>query len=479
MGVGHLDIGINRGDAQVFGPNPAIQQFGQILAQRRAKQDADHKYLADVLAQAKSDGLRNDADRTNFYSKYSALKQQAIDAENEPDRFKRAMGIANVKQGLLDLNGYADQSRKQAAIENQVGQAYIQNPTAFSDDTVDLLRRNKDLAVDHPDVVKDITRFARQPNLVKLDERIGKVKEDLLKGVQGQDIITRKRVGNRWDNQIQTKYSADPEQVAHQFLNEWDINPDFQHSLVSKYGHNIQPGLSPQQQKAALVGAFVQDLGAVERYAAKPTNSYDTQPDRFYEHQLWKLEHGAANANQLSPAQTLITNMQQGVAGSGEKLLKLVPKGLYGAAVPQVGIEPDTHLHRFDFPAQIDPKNAEYNAALRTKWAQVNPGIPFEESEGFKLKPEVIAKAKIYKLNPNSPDYVAQAAQMAAEQKIDLTKLNQIEGLKGGKGQIAAVKTPTTATSQKTTPESFNSQWAKLPKGGKLVGPDGITYTKK
>lgn len=29
------------------------------------------------------------------------------------------------------------------------------------------------------------------------------------------------------------------------------------------------------------------------------------------------------------------------------------------------------------------------------------------------------------------------------------------------------------------TPEQFNQQWAKLPKGGKLIGPDGVEYTKK
>lgn len=29
------------------------------------------------------------------------------------------------------------------------------------------------------------------------------------------------------------------------------------------------------------------------------------------------------------------------------------------------------------------------------------------------------------------------------------------------------------------TPEQFNAQWSKLPKGGKLMGPDGVEYTKK
>jgi len=47
--------------------------------------------------------------------------------------------------------------------------------------------------------------------------------------------------------------------------------------------------------------------------------------------------------------------------------------------------------------------------------------------------------------------------------------------------QAAAAKQskPTASAPAKTTPEDFNAKWAKLPKGGKLVGPDGVTYEKK
>lgn len=260
MGVGHLDIGLGEGSAQVFGHNPAVAQYAQILAKQQAKRDADNKYLADTLAQAKPEGLRNDADRQSFYKKYADLKNQAISAEGEKDKFKKAMAVANVRQGIMDLNSYVDQSKKQAAKENQFAQAYIQNPTAWSDESIDSHRKSTNLAVDDPNVVKDYTTLARQPDLVKLDTRLKKVRDDLLDGVKGEDMVTsRKKVGNKWVNTVQTKYTADPEDVNHAFLNEFDINRDFQHQLVSQYGQAVPKMLTPQGQKAALVNMYVQD----------------------------------------------------------------------------------------------------------------------------------------------------------------------------------------------------------------------------
>jgi len=51
-----------------------------------------------------------------------------------------------------------------------------------------------------------------------------------------------------------------------------------------------------------------------------------------------------------------------------------------------------------------------------------------------------------------------------------------MNGLLGGNLQRELNKFGDTA---KTTPEDFSAKWAKLPKGGKLVGPDGIEYEKK
>lgn len=438
-GVGHLDIGIGQGPAQVFNPNPGIAQFGQILAQRKAKQDADNKYLADTLAQAKPDGLRNDADRTNFFNKYQKLKDQGIAAENEPDKLKKAMALANVRQGVMDLNSYVDQSKKQAAKENSFAQAYMQNPTAWSDESIDQHRKSTNLAVDDPSVVKDYTTLARRPDYQKLQESLKKDRDDLVSGIQGEDMITgRQKVGNKMVNTIQTKYTADPEDVSHHFLNRYDIDPNFQHYLVSQYGHSIPQGLQPQGQKAALVSSYIKnELGDDVSKYGPVKDKPDAAPDRFYEHEQWLIDHGLKTADgQLTPAQTAITNMQKGVHGSGEKILSLAPQGQYGDHKPYIH-QDQAGNHIFMFPPQIDPKAIEYNKAILKKWSNDNPGEPYDPTDkDYKQKQAIIKPGKTYTLNPTSNTYVADAAQMASEQNINLSHLNQIESKKGGRGQI-------------------------------------------
>lgn len=466
MGVGHLDIGQGVGGAQVFGSNPAIQTYANILQQQKVKRDADNKYLADTLAQAKPEGLRNDADRASFFKKYQDLKTQGIAAENEPDKFKKAMALANVRQGVMDLNSYVDESKKQAAKENSFTQQYMANPTAWSDQSIDQHRKSTNLAVDDPNVVKDYTTLARQPDLVKLDNRLKHVRDnELLSGIQGEDMITgRQKVGNKMVNTIQTKYTADPADVAHAYLNEFDINPDFQHHLVSQYGHAIPPGLSPQDQKAALVGAYVKDLGEVSKYGPVKDKP-DAAPDRFYDHEEWLIKHGLKTPDgQLTPAQSLITGMQQGQPGTGEKLISLAPKGQYGNTnKPHIDID-QVGNHIFKFPDQIDQKALEYNQAIKKKWDKENPGEPFDPTDkDYKLKQVVIKPAKIYTLNPASNTYLADAAQMATEQNINLSHLNQIESKKGGRGQI-----PQAIQGVQNSNAYQHTQTAKDPNSGKV-----------
>src|SRR3982751_6663533 len=129
MGVGHLDIGESIGDAKVFNPNPAIQMYGQILAQRRVKQDADNKYLGDILAKGYDPStLRNDADRASYIKKYGDIKQAAINIADEKDLVKKALGLAQVRQQLGDLGTYAENSKKQGLQEHAFSQAYLTNP---------------------------------------------------------------------------------------------------------------------------------------------------------------------------------------------------------------------------------------------------------------------------------------------------------------------------------------------------------------
>jgi hypothetical protein len=123
--------------------------------------------------------------------------------------------------------------------------------------------------------------------------------------------------------------------------------------------------------------------------------------------------------------------MQQGAAGSGEKLLSLAPQGQYGKLQPHISVDPNTGEHIFSYPAQVDSKNIAANNEYKANQAAAGNDV-----DPTKLKAEIKAPAKTYRINPASPEYVAQAAQMAKEQNINLNQLNQIEGVKGGHGQI-------------------------------------------
>src|SRR6185503_6229176 len=128
MGVGHLDIGIGQGGAQVFGQNPLIQQFGDMLAQRKARQDKDNQFLNEQLAQNYDpNSLRNDADKQSYLKQYQDIKNQAINAENEKDEKKRALAIAEVRQQLGNLGAYAEGSKKQGALEKQLAMEFMKN----------------------------------------------------------------------------------------------------------------------------------------------------------------------------------------------------------------------------------------------------------------------------------------------------------------------------------------------------------------
>jgi hypothetical protein len=468
MGVGNLQIGIGQGGAQEFGANPAVAQFGQILAQKKAKQDADNKYLAETLAQAKPEGLRNDADRQNFYKKYADLKNQAISAENEPNKFKKAMALANVRQGVMDLNSYVDESKKQAAKENMFAQAYMQNPTAWSDQSIDTHRKSTNLAVDDPNVVKDYTTLARQPDLVKLDTRLKHIRDnELLSGIQGENMITgRQKIGNKMVNTVQTKYTADLADVNHAYLNEFDINPDFQHHLVSQYGHAIPPGLSPQDQKAALVGAYVKDLGEVSKYGPVKENMDRPAPQPSWM-ESWFMAHGGVPYNTNTAAQQNMTpiyrqkwvgDMLSGVPSSGEAL-----KAKLGADPSYQG---ELQINDTAIPGKIAfnvPPKRKYvpeNANAEAHWEQVAPA----------------RQVVIDKKDPNANIKLNELTNELTGEKVDISALQT----PGGKKHIGTPQQQQKAATSKTPKQVHGAQdYDALQPGEYYMAPNGKLYQKK
>jgi hypothetical protein len=487
MGVGHLDIGENLGGAQLFGPNPAIAQFGQILAQRKAKQDADNKYLADTLAQAKPDGLRNDADRTNFFNKYQKLKDEGIAAENEPDKLKKAMALANVRQGVMDLNSYVDQSKKQAVNERAWAQAYQTAPHNWSPSAIEGYRKSINAAIGSPDVITDFTTQERLVDPDKIDKMYQEHKDLLTKNLQYDNgtLTPGVEAGIKGNYKVQTRgIPIDGADGALANTMHWaTAHDDVIKSLQDRYPQ-IQ-GKSPQETIGLRTKQYMIDRGDKDGIydTTRPVFEKEREPDRFYEHEQWLIDHGLKTADgALTPAQSLITGMQKGQTGSGEKLLSLLPKDQYGGHKPYIH-QDQAGNHIFMFPAQVDQKAVEYNQAMQKKWAKENPGEPFDPTDkDYKLKQTVIKPGKTYTLNPTSNTYVADAAQMATEQNINLTHLNQAESKKGGRGQIPEAANGLQQKQKPSkTPKTVSSaaDYDALQSGETYIAPNGKLYTKK
>lgn len=450
-------FGIGRGSAQVIDNSGTENAYGQVLAQQQAKRQQELKQLTDQQAQLKPDGLRNDADRQDFFNQANDWRQKAISATNEHDPYKKSLLQSQAQQAYLQAQQTVSQSKQQAAKDNAFQQFAMNDSTRhqLTDDAVQQGLSNANVGVNDPKIIKDYSTLQRQVDHKKIMGELDDDDQGLLKQTAWDTpTLTRQKVGNRMATFINNSRTIDPADRADMIAKKYDVRPD-----IKQFFNDINPDiynnpqLTDQQKRDAAIAKYVKDTGDVSEYHA-PVEKVDTQPDRFYEHYNYELAHPRPNVaigNAPTPAQTLITDMQKGAAGSGEKLLSLVPKGQYGSQKPVIGLDPRTGEHLFNFPAQITPdkkaiaKNAQLRADAKLDGSAVDPN---------ELLPETITNKpqKQYRLNPASTTYISDAAQMAKDQNINLSQLNQIEGIKGGHGQIPQVKTPpVTPHSKKVT----------------------------
>lgn len=470
MGVGHLDIGTGIGDTQVFNPSPAIQMYGQMLAQRKVKQDADNKYLADTLAKGYDPStLRNDADRASYVKQYADIKQNAIESESEKDPMKKALALANVRQQLGNLETYAANSKKQGLQEHAFAQSYMQNPSNWDESTIEKYRKSKESELNSDDAIKDFTTLQRRVDPDKVDKEYEAHRQLLTKNLQYDNGTQTPATvaGKKGAYVVQSRgLPMDGDNGALESTLHWATSqPDVQKSLQDRYP-TIQAA-TPQATLALRVKQYMIDKGDKDGIydKTKPTFKEEYKPAAApkpsWLEDYW-LRHagvpynpnppGQAISNQQTPAQTLIVGdptkkiagLQQNDPAAMEKFLNLIPKGQYPhMEAPKQAIDPQTGEQLYEFPAHVNEKAIEYNKKLKEEWdaKKENKGKPYQAGLGWKpLQSEIVVAPKTYKVNPASPDYLSRMAEVAKEQNINLNQLNQIEGVKGGHGQIQQAK---------------------------------------
>lgn len=299
MGVGRLDIGEGIGDAKVFNPNPAIQMYGQMLAQRKAKQETENKYLGDVLAKGYDPStLRNDADRASYIKQYNTIKQDAINIANEKDPTKKALGLAQVRQRLGDLGNYAEQSKKQGLQEHAWAQSYMTNPNNWDDTAIEAYRKSKESELNTPETIKDFTTLQRRIDHDKVDKLYSDHRTLLTKNLQFDNGVQTpgQEAGKKGVYVVQSRgLPMDGEQGAFENTLHWaTAHPDVIKSLEARYP-NIQAE-TPQATTAAQLRQYMIDRGdekgIYER--TKPTFKAEYKPEKPQEWtklQKWNLEH--------------------------------------------------------------------------------------------------------------------------------------------------------------------------------------------
>lgn len=273
MGVGDLHIGQGLGGAQVFGHNPAIQQFGEMLAQRKAKQDSDNKFLNDQLASNYDpSSLRNDADKQSYLKQYGQIRDQAIAAENERDPKKKALAISEVRQQLGNLGAYAEGSKKQGAMEKQLAMEFMKNPDHYEDDSVDRYKKGLGLEWNNSDVINNASQVERRVDPNKLKTQYDKLKTDQIKPTQ-------------WSNGTKKIYTFDgkKKEVIEQnrgvpidgdngayetFLHQVTADPNWKKGLRDIYPE-INTG-NPTQDLALRARKYMHDQGDEQGWFDKP-----------------------------------------------------------------------------------------------------------------------------------------------------------------------------------------------------------------
>lgn len=481
---------IGAGEAQVYNPAPIVGAFNQILAKQQAQRQLELKQLTDQQAQLKPDGLRNDADRKDFFNQANDWRQKSINAMNERDPYKKSLLQSQAQQAYMQAQSTVAQSKAQAAKDLQFNQFAMNDATRhqLTDDAVTKGLANAEVGVNDPRLIKEYSSLQRQVDHKKIMDNLDKADKEALKQTPwGTPTLKDAVVAGRKATFINNSRTLDPADRAKMYSQMYDTDRDTKKFFNDVYPQFYNdPSLTPEQQKQAAIGQYIKDSGDVSEYSA-PQEKAALAPNYHNQNRLFDIAHPLPNQAQsgaLTPAQILIAgNPQQGQAGmlqgntdAMKRIVALTPKGQYGTAkVSDPVIDPNTGEHVFHYPAQVKPdeKAIAQNKVLKDRYAKSpekegsilgfgGTPIPFEKSSNAsKLVPEykVIKPAQEYRLNPADPQgYVSQAAQMAEDQHIKLPQLNQILGGKGGRGMIEPQKGSSKANSYQHIQQAKDSK---------------------
>lgn len=282
-------FGIGRGSAQVLDTNGLLGQYQNMLAKQEQKRQYELKQLTDAQAQLKPEGLRNDADRKDFFNQVDKWRNQAISATQERDPYKKSLLQSQAQQAYMQAQALADQSKKAAVMENAFSTQLL-NPAIrdrYNDDVVDRVLKNRELGVNDPTHIKDFNSLEQQADhnkFLKANEEADKVLIDKAK-------FDQQLIKNKIGTSIQYFRKVPDDVRVETYKNIAKVDRNYKKSLMDIYPDIFaNPEMSYDQKIDEAVKRVVKTTGALTEYKT-PQQKVDPQPDRFYEHYNYALAH--------------------------------------------------------------------------------------------------------------------------------------------------------------------------------------------
>ena len=487
----HLNIGPGIGEAATWDSTPAIQQFANVLANKKAEQARKDQELINQASQLRPDQIR-DADKSDYYNKYNDWKNSQINANQLPQNSRQRLdALAQAQQKYNDLGSFINESKKEAANEHGLAQQWVGNQHLFADDAHQKFMKSMQAPMSSSDFVpgNQYQNFQRYIDHAKVDDAVDKTHKELLKQSEWSNPIQSQGIdkqGNKTGVVVHNERAVDPSDLLSTDAHLYDTSDDVKASVDSRY-HNIV-GSTPQETKMLRIKQLLIDKGDLTQdkdgnlvsgvsEKTKPTFKANAIPDRFYAHYDYRLQNPIGTSNQLTPTQSIAqATMNGNPADHVEQLKAMIPQEQYNGGQIQSNIDPKTGNHVFTFPAKqvANVKNIEaYNQAKAnydknpslTGWPLISSDrkpIPFEEAKAdwIKAHPQYTPDKsqptqRTYQLKPpvtqdDREAYLSSYARMLKDQGANQTDVDKILGGKGNRGLNSVVTTPVKPTTAKS-----------------------------
>lgn len=481
----HLNISPGVGEASYWDPNGAIKSFTDMLAYKKAEQAKKDQDLINQASQLKPEAIR-DADREDYINKYNDWKQTQIAANQLPNNSRQRLDqLATAQSKYNDLNRFIYESKKEASNEHGVSNMLLQNPHLFSDDAHGQIIKSMQSPMSNSGFIpgNNYNQLERYIDHSKVDEGFDAAYKEQLKQQEWSNPIQsqgRDKQGNKTGVVVHNERQIEPEDVLSTAAHMYTLSPDIRASIDKRYP-NIE-GKSPQETMMLRLRQNAIDRGDLTVGAngqlqpgvsekTKPEFKANYKPDNFYEHYWFKQAHKDDAGVPNAPQAINIPFAGGGVVHAPNYVPLSLPNKNFAGAIG------------------VNLENGHPEKALNSSdsYSIVGAGdFPVSKYTGQVAQPDWAAKhpdAVIYKRMVHVQQKSTDGQDIISSHLIPYENLpKNVANQKDVRTALSGFnKTPVYGgqTTQKTTPQDFDSQWAKIPKGGTLVGPDGVTYTKR